>query len=517
MYLETIWLSFAFFSGLVARLIKLPPLIGYLLAGFMINFFSQDLSLSDTGTGILEHVSHLGVLLLLFSIGLKLSAKTLIRPEVLGPGLGHFFLITFIYVGIFHFLLSLNLQTSLILSIALSFSSTVLSAKVLESKNELQSFHGKVALGILILQDILALVTIGFTTGMTPSPYALILLFLPLMRPLIFKLIDLSGKDDLFILLGLYFSLILGGHGFESLGFSAEIGALMLGILIAPHPKSGELSESLWGIKEFFLVGFFLKIGLGGLPTINDWIFAIGVNLFLWIKGLLFFFLFIIFKLKARSSFLASLSLSSFSEFGLILSSMVLKEWMIPLALTVSLSFLISAPLNAISHKIFQKFYKKLNRFERDTEHPDEQTIHLAGACTLIIGLGRTGTSALRTLQEKGINIIGIDSNNDKVQEYKKEGLQAYYGDAEDPQFWENLKLGPIRTVLLCLSDFNATLESVTRLRSQGFTGQIVAHCMDNKEEEKLLEEGANYTYLTLVEAGKSLAQAVIKKESIVE
>lgn len=513
MNLESVWLSFAFFLGLMARLVKLPPLIGYLLAGFMITLFSSDLELTDNGASILDHVSHLGVLLLLFSIGLKLSVKSLVRPEVMGPGIAHFVLITISYSAVFHFFMDIPAPTALILGIALSFSSTVLSAKVLESKNELQSFHGKIAIGILILQDILALVTLAFTTGITPSPYALLLLLVPFTRPLIFKLIDLSGKDDLFILLGLYFSLILGGHGFESLGLSSEIGALLLGILIAPHPKSADLSDSLWSIKEFFLVGFFLKIGLQGLPTTNDWIFAVGVNLFLWFKGVLFFFLLILFKLKARSAFLTGLSLTAFSEFGLILSSLVLKEWMIPLALTVSLSFLISAPLNALSHKIFDRFYKRLSRFERNTHHPDEQPIYLEGACTLILGLGRTGTSALRTLQNNGIKIIGIDSNNEKVQQYKEEGLKAHYGDAEDPQFWEKLKLGPVHTVLLCLPDFSAKIESVRRLRQQGFTGQIVAHCMDNEEEKKLLEEGASYTYLTLVEAGKSLAQAVMKQE----
>lgn len=514
MDIESIWLSFAFFLGLMARLVKLPPLIGYLLAGFMINLFSSNLAITDNGASILEHVSHLGVLLLLFSIGLKLSVKSLVRPEVMGPGLAHFVVITLSYVAVFHFIMDIAAYTALILGIALSFSSTVLSAKFLESKNELQAFHGRVAIGILILQDIFALITLGFTTGVTPSPYALLLLFIPLMRPLIFKLIDLSGKDDLFIILGLYFSLVLGGHGFEALGLSSEIGALLLGILIAPHPKSTELSDSLWSIKEFFLVGFFLKIGLQGLPSVDDWIFAIGVNLFLWVKGILFFFLLILFKLKARSAFLTSLSLTAFSEFGLILSSLVLKDWMIPLALTVSLSFLISAPLNALSHKIFDRFYKSLCRFERNIQHPDEQPIYLEGACTLILGLGRTGTAALRELQDNGINIIGIDSNNDKVQKYKEEGLSAHYGDAEDPQFWEKLKLGPVHTVLLCLSDFSAKIVSVRRLRKQGFTGQIVAHCMDNEEEKKLLEEGASYTYLTLIEAGKSLAQAVIKQET---
>ena len=236
---------------------------------------------------ILQHIAHIGVLLLLFTVGLKLNLRSISRQEVLGPGLLHFLASTLLYFLGIHFLLEIPLLTAILLGCALSFSSTVLSAKVLENKKEMLAFHGRVAIGILILQDLLALIVISLTSGKVPSPYALLILLLPFTRKFLYKLLDHSGKDELFLLFGLLLALVIGGYGFELVGLSSELGALALGLSISKHPKAPELSKSLWGIKEFFLIGFFLQIGIQGLPTKADWMFALAVNATLLLKGVL--------------------------------------------------------------------------------------------------------------------------------------------------------------------------------------------------------------------------------------
>jgi predicted Kef-type K+ transport protein len=151
------------------------------------------------------------------------------------------------------------------LSVALTFSSTVLAAKILESRRELRAFHGRVAIGVLIVQDLIALVVMSLASGRAPSPWALLVFLLPLLRPLLYRLLDRSGHEELLVLLGLMLALVVGGEGFEAVGLSSELGALAFGVLLAKHPRANELSDSLWSVKEVFLVGFFLQIGIGGL------------------------------------------------------------------------------------------------------------------------------------------------------------------------------------------------------------------------------------------------------------
>jgi len=515
MLLESIWIGAAYMLGLLSRFVNLPPLVGYLLAGFLISYLIPIVGVnpeeSASAKTTLHHISHLGVILLLFTVGLKLNLKNIFRFEIFGPGLLHFLGISSFYGLIAFYTFDLDLHTSLYLAIALSFSSTVLSAKGLEAKKELSSFHGKVAVGILILQDIIALIVMSISGGQLASPLALGLLLLIPLRPLLYRLMDHSGKGELFMLLGVFMAVSLGAFAFEYVGLSAELGALILGMLVAKHPRSGELSKSLWAIKEIFLVGFFLKVGLAGLPTTQDWLFAFAFAATLPLKGILFFVLLIVFKLRARSSFLSSLSLTAFSEFGLIVANLVLPEWLTPLALCLTLSFIISAPLNQFSHQIYERIYKFINHLERNTRHPDEQTIYLGDAEVVIIGLGRTGNAAYNQLITQGNNkIAGIDSNPDKVNFFKEEKkLNAYFGDAEDPLFWEKLNLGNVTSVLLCIGEIEAKVEATKKLRARNFTGTIAAHCLDEGESKSLKRMGADHTLLTLNSAGVGLAKCL--------
>ena len=322
---EAVWIGFAFSIGLLVRLVGLPPLVGYLTAGFVIASISDSIGLPHESGEILSHVSHL-----------TLSAV--------------------FYTPIILLFFDVTLYNALLLAIALSFSSTVLAAKILETKRELRAFHGRVAIGILVVQDLIALLVMSVASGTTPSIWALGVFALPLLRPLLFRLMDASGHEELLVLFGLLLALVVGGYGFELVGLSSELGALVFGAMLAKHPRAGELSKSLWSIKEFFLVGFFLEIGIGGLPDANAWWFAIAMTALLPLKAALFFLLLVIFKLRARSAFLSGLSLTNYSEFGLIMASVALPAWMVPLALTVALSFVVSAPLNRIAHPLYERY-----------------------------------------------------------------------------------------------------------------------------------------------------------------
>ncbi|MGI5309620.1 cation:proton antiporter domain-containing protein [Rheinheimera sp. WS51] len=506
--LEAVWIGFAFTLGLLVRTIGLPPLIGYLLAGFLISASASGLSLPANGTTIVHHVAHLGVLLLLFTVGLKLNVRSLGKPEVFGSSLLHFTLSIILTFPAAFFIFDVSFYQALMLAVALAFSSTVLAAKVLEAKRELRAFHGRVAIGILIMQDLLALLVMSLANGTVPSPWALLVFTLPLFRPILFRLFDASGHEDLLILFGLLLALVIGGSGFEAVGLSSELGALVFGAMLAKHPRAEELSKSLWSIKEVFLVGFFLQIGIDGLPDANAWLFAGVMTLLLPLKAVLLFLLLIFFKLRSRSAFLTSLSLTNYSEFGLIVASVVLPEWLIPLALTVAMSFVISAPLNRFAHPIYDRISNKLFKFERDTHHPDEQPVSLGTAQVLIMGLGRTGKAAYNHL-EKDVSLIAMDSDPAKVVNLQEQGFNVFYADAEDQVFWQGLDFGSVQAVILSLNDVEAKVIAAQKLRKIGFTGEIISHSMHDDEANAIIVAGANETYLTMSEAGVGIAEHV--------
>ncbi|GAA0563373.1 MULTISPECIES: cation:proton antiporter family protein [Rheinheimera] len=506
--LEAVWIGFAFSLGLVVRAIGLPPLVGYLLAGFVISATASDLNLPPEGPSIIHHVAHLGVLLLLFTVGLKLNVRSLGKPEVLGGSTLHFVLSIVLTLPAVLFIFDVSWYQALMLAVALAFSSTVLAAKVLEGKREIRAFHGRVAIGILIMQDLLALLVMSLANGTTPSPWALLVFALPLLRPLLYKLLDASGHEDLLILFGLMLALVIGGQGFELVGLSSELGALVFGAMLAKHPRAGELSKSLWSIKEFFLVGFFLQIGIDGLPDANAWLFAGVMSLLLPLKALLFFLLLILFKLRARSAFLTSISLTNYSEFGLIVASVVLPEWLIPLALTVAISFVISAPLNRMAHPLYDRLCNWLLKFERNIHHPDEQPVSLGDAQVLIMGMGRTGSAAYNYLKNNR-KIIAMDSDPAKVREHQRKGINIFYADAEDQVFWQDLHFGDVEAVILSMNDVEAKMIAAKKLRNAGFKGFIVSHSMHDDEARDIIAAGADQTYLTMSEAGVGIAEHV--------
>jgi len=509
--IEAVWIAFAFGLGLLFKQVGLPPLIGYLGAGFALSLLGERVGVGPDDSYILTHIAHLGVLLLLFTVGLKLKVKNLVRPEVVGGSLLHFGLSTALFLPAFLYLLDLPLGEASLLAMALSFSSTVLAAKVLEGKRELRAFHGRVAIGVLIMQDLIALVAISIASGKSPSSWALMVLILPLCKPILYKLLDLSGHEELMVLLGLLLALVVGGAGFETLGLSSELGALAFGAMLAGHKRAVELSQSLWSLKEIFLVGFFLQIGLGGLPDQHALIFALVMTLLLPLKSALFFALFVGFKLRARSAFLSSLTLTNYSEFGLIMASLVLPQWLVPLALTVAFSFVISAPLNRIVHSIYEHIAPLLTRFERDIRHPDEQPITLDDAQILIMGLGRTGRAAYDNLSEKGYRVIALDSDPVAVETSLQAGRRALFADAEDPVFWQNLDMPNIHSVILAMNDAEAKTITVHNLRGRGFDGLIVSHAMYEDIARRIIQAGADHTYLTMSEAGTGLAEHVAR------
>jgi hypothetical protein len=329
------------------------------------------------------------------------------------------------------------------------------------------------------------------------------------------RLLEKSGHDELLLLYGL--GLALGGATLaKSLGVSPELGALLMGAALAGHPQTSELSRTLWGLKEAFLVAFFLQIGLMGLPAASSLPLALGLVLLLPLKAALFFTLFIAFGLRARTAFVTSISLTSYSEFALITSVAAVEGGLLPeswgqlVGLAVAVSLALAAPLNRSVHSLFQRYEPHLLRFERKGQHADDEPTSLGGAEWLVVGMGRTGGAAYKMLASQGFRVLGLDGDEGKLDAHRAKKRQVRYGDAEDPELWQRLDLSGLKGVLLTLPDLEAKLRAAQGLKQRGFSGIIAATSYHREEDPLLQEAGVTLISRPFAEAGERLAERAL-------
>ena len=506
----------AFVCALLLKAFGLPPLIGFLSAGFILNASGFE------AQSWLYTLADIGITLLLFTIGLKLNIRDLYKREVWLGSISHsvvwiviatsaFWLIA--YIGIGHFS-ELTLQSCILLAFALSFSSTVCVVKILEESGELKTRHGKVAIGILVMQDIFAVLFMVFATGKTPSIWAFGLLLLPFLKPIWEKLLKQAGHGEMLPLLG--FFLALGGYElFSAVGIKGDLGALIIGMLIAPHNKSAELAKSLLSFKDIFLVGFFLTIGFTALPTPEMVLTALAFCALLPLNFVLFFTLFTRLRLRARTSYLCSLALNNYSEFGLIVvalmtsMNMLDQQWLVILALAVSFSFLFTSIGYRTSHRKYCRYKERLKRFENPNRLPEDTYIQPKGAKVLVLGLGRVGKGAYTSLRNVlGDTVWGMDADPVRIKRLKRKGMQVLVGDGEDIDFWENVKLDDVQLVLLALPSIEDIRNITHQLRNNAFyKGKIASIARYEDEIAPLLEAGSDKVFNFFTEAGTGFAE----------
>ena len=518
--MDPFWVVAAFVFGAASSRIGLPPLVGYLIAGFALNIFGVE------GGETLGKIADAGVTLLLFSIGLKLKLKSLSKPEVWAGATIHMFITVAVFgTGIWILSMSgmpffhlLSWQSATLIAFALSFSSTVFAVKVLEEKKETSSRHGTAAIGILIMQDIIAVVFLAASAGDIPSPWAAALIAsLFIIRPLMARFLVRCGHGELLMLFGILMT-TAGYSSFEMVNLKGGLGALVFGMLLATHPKAGELADRLLSFKDLFLVGFFLNIGISGSLTLTGLVIALLLALAVPFKAALFFGILTRLKLRARTSLLTSLSLTNYSEFGLIVGSVgvtmgwINGDWLVIIAVALSITFILAAPLNSASHIIYSRTSGRLKSFETANRLPEDKPIETGEAEVAIIGMGGVGTSAFDEMRRRyGDVVIGLDFCAETVQQHRKLGRNVVYGDAEDSDFWERVEPAKSRVnlVMLALPDPNTSIFAIRQMAQRGYRGQITASVRYEDEIPILKAEGIDAAYSLYEEAGVGFADHV--------
>jgi predicted Kef-type K+ transport protein len=511
-----LYLGAALIGGLVAVGLRLPPLVGFLAAGFAL------------GAGgaphlpYLEPVADLGVVLLLFAIGLKLDVRMLLRREIWLTTVLHMAVSVAIAIGFlgllavigFGYVAGESFGALALVGFALSFSSTVFVVKVLDDRSDTTSLYGRIAVGVLVLQDVAAVVFLSLSSGEPPSPWALLLVLLIPGAWVLHRIWDRVGHGELQALFGVCVAVVLGFGLFELVGIDGDVGALVVGVLLASHPQAGELSRSLMTFKELMLVAFFVQIGMHGTPHMFEIGLALLLLLMLPLQVAVYAVVLWIMRLRRRTSFLAALVLSNYSEFGIIVAvvgattGLVDERWVVVISLAVAFSFGLSAIVNRRGVELATRLSGLLPVRDSDRLHPDDRLVDIGDADAVVLGLGRVGAATYARLRDEyGLSVVGVEHDRTRVVALEDEGFEVVRADATDLEFWARVqRAGRVKVAVLAMPFHNANLIALARLKAAGFTGRVAAVARYDDDVAELQRHGADSVFHLYGSAGFALA-----------
>jgi len=511
-----LYLTAALLGGFAAVLLRLPPLVGFLAAGFALG------ALGAPELPYLPTIADFGVVLLLFAIGLKLDPRTLLRREVWLTTTLHLAVSVAVALGFLGLLAVIRFALVsdqgfgplALVGFALSFSSTVFVVKVLDDRSDTTALYGRIAVGVLVMQDIAAVVFLSLSTDRAPSPWALALVLLIPGAWLLHRIWDRVGHGELQALFGVVVAVVLGYWLFEAVGISGDVGALVVGVLLAAHPQAGELSRSLMTFKDLMLVAFFLQIGLHGTPHWSEVALAAVLLLMLPFQVMAYSLLLWFMRLRARTSFLTGLVLANYSEFGLIVvavgaeAGLLSEQWTVVVSLAVAFSFAVSAIVNRRGVELATRLSGWLPERASESLHPDDRLVDVGDVDALVLGLGRVGAVTYARLHDEyGLSVMGVDHDRRRVDELEDEGFEVVRADATDLEFWTRVeRAGRVAVAVLAMPFHNANLIALARLKAAGFTGKVAAVARYDDDVAELRRHGADAVFHLYGSAGAALA-----------
>lgn len=520
-------LAIAAFFGIIAKLLKQPLLIGYLFAGFFLFSFGL-----VGNKEIVSSLGKIGVTLLLFLVGLEMNLKEVkvIGKTALITGLGQI-LFTSIIGFFLSFALGFSVISSIYIAIALTFSSTIIIIKLLSEKNDLNSLYGKISVGFLLVQDLVAVIILMFLSGAKSENFSLFSTFLLLIKAfLLFYLTwflskkilpDIFAKtvgrssELLFIVStswALGTSVLVGGP----LGFSFEIGGFLAGLSLSNLPDHVGIASKTKPLRDFFLTIFFVALGselvIGTyqgiiLPSIILSTFVLIGN------PLIVLILMGLGGYKRRTSFLASVTVAQISEFSFILMAMgysfgyVSSTDVSVVIMVGAITMTLSTYLILNAEKIYIKLSKYLEFFEKKTVKENIFSgvdINISNHI-ILVGCGRTGRSLLEYFSKKSERVLIVDHDPNIFKALFAQGREVILGDITDSEIAEKLFLNRAKLIICAISllpENMAILEMTKKISPKTiFIGSV----QDRHDALLLYEKGASYVLVPEIIAGEFL------------
>lgn len=502
-------------AALIAMLLRQPLLLGLLVAGIALGPGVLGLVRIDESITLLAEV---GIALLLFLVGLKLDVRIVARlgPVALAAGLGQIALT---------FLLGLGVAAgfgrggadAVYLALALTFSSTVVVVKLLTDARMIDRLHGRLSVGILVVQDIvvvLAMIALTATAsdGGGPSVDQLVGVLLRgvllvavavlLGRFVAAPTMHLLGRESELLILGAIAWAVTFGALSTILGFGAEVGAFLAGMTLASTPYREAISGRLTPLRDFLLLFFFIEVGAGidpstlgaGLPLALALSAAALVGKPIIVTGLL-----AVAGHRQKVSLATGITLAQISEFSLIIVALGVAQGAVGqdvagiVTATALITIAASSQLINRTERIVERLSARLPRIERNHRGSVVDDDTPLRPDVVVIGLGRFGSTVVEELLDRGERIVGVDFDPRTVSE-ERLGVPVLYGDADDPTLSEHLPVEGSRWVVSTLRSLDANLTLVRSLRQRGYRGGIAVASEDPADCELLREAGADVT-----------------------
>ncbi|WP_213608847.1 cation:proton antiporter [Pseudoalteromonas sp.] len=509
----TVLLVLAALVGFFGILLRQPLIIAFIAVGLLAGPSVFDLVYSKEK---IELLSDLGIAVLLFLVGIKLDVKLIksIGGVSVLTGLGQ---VTFtsIFGYLIGIMIGLDHVTSVYVAVALTFSSTIIIVKLLSDKREIDSLHGQVALGFLIVQDLvvvfamIALAAIGMSgegsghdssiTNVAVSGVGMLIFVVVFVKYLATPLTNLLAKTpELLVIYAIAQAALFAAIG-ELIGLGMEVGGLLAGVALASTPYRESIAARLGPLRDFLLLFFFIALGSAldlsqlGAHTTGAVIFSVFVLIgnpliVLAIMGAMGY--------RKRTGFLAGLTVAQISEFSLIFIAMGvslghLKPDILGLVTLVGIiTIAISTYMITYSHQLYAFFEPFISIFERKNTPREQSSEHEGEQYQVIIfGLGRLGTAIAQQLKKGGVAVLGVDFNPAAIKQWQALGLDATYGDVTDGEFINELPLSHAKWVVcsipqhhtgLSVEDTRKTVVQLTR--SAGFTGKLAVVSQNTNE-----------------------------------
>lgn len=517
--------------GIAARLFKQPTIIAYLAAGAIFGYFDL-LHLDDKET--FQVFADLGIMFLLFLVGMEINYASLrlVGKVSLIIGLGQV-VFTFAIGWLIALFFGFSQLHAAYIAIALTFSSTIIIVKLLSEKRDLHSLYGKISIGMLLVQDFVAILILVLLAGIQSGDgfswnqaaltvFKGVILFVAMLwlgrkiLPLLFDRI--SRSQELLFLTSLAWAFLVVAL-VDKIGFSIEIGGFLAGIALANSSEHYEIASRVKSLRDFFIVIFFVILGSSivfsnfaglALPIIIFSLFVLIGNplIVLVLMGLMGY--------RKRTSFLCGLTMAQISEFSLVVAALGLKlghisEPVVALVTAVGvITIALSTYLITYSNEIYYVLAGYLRVFEKKSAKDDHLPESEYRKPIIIIGYHRTGQSIAFHFNKKDILVIEFDP--EIVNQLKQEGISCLFGDITDSEIFEKANFGQARLVVSTSPDLEDNLFLLTQLnelkKQDGLAqSKIVMRAEDEKEARILYEGGADYVLLPHFTSGRYLGK----------
>jgi len=515
--------------GIVARLLKQPLILAYLITGIILGPFALGLV---KNFDLIQNFASIGIVFLLFLIGLELNPRRLIEvgKSVLAISVVQIGILAVIYYFA-SIRIGLDGMAAVYFALAFTFSSTAIIVTLLSNKKDLESLHGKIIVGILLVQDFVAIILLTLFPGLKSNPgaifssastqiaikvillFTLVFLIGKFVLPPVFSKIARSQELLFLSSLAWCFLMVIFSYG---LGFGSEIGAFLAGISLAPLPFSAHISSKTKPLRDFFHTIFFVYLG-------STLIFAHASKVI--IPAVIFSLIIIIINpivimvtmsvlgFRKRTSFITGITLTQISEFSFIVVAMgnkleiLPKETMAMTSLVAIITIFVSTYLISNSTKIFHRLSPYLGIIESDKKQetlmslPDNLENH-----TILVGYHSIGEIVLDELKIQKVETVVIDVDPYRINKLIEQGDHSIYGDAIDHEIMEKINVKKARMVISTLDKLEENKMLIELYRKENRKIQFVMISDDSEEALELYGVGADLVIVPSLISGDYLA-----------